>query len=59
MQKAIFSNGTVTWKKSKDSVVLDQKALLQAQPELLQQYPQSRQGADALIFILQQPKSSD
>ena len=44
-EKAIFSNGTVTWKKSKDSVVLDQKALLQAQPELLQQYPQSRQGS--------------
>jgi hypothetical protein len=35
----------VTWKKSKDSVVLDQKALLQAQPELLQQYPQSRTGS--------------
>ncbi len=44
-EKAIFSNGTVTWKKSKDSVVLDQKALLQPQPELLQQYPQSRQGS--------------
>jgi predicted phage-related endonuclease len=44
-EKAIFSNGSVTWKKLKDSVVLDQKALLQAQPELLQQYPQSRQGS--------------
>ena len=44
-EKAIFSNGTVTWKKSKDSVVLDQKALLQAQPELLNQYPQPRQGS--------------
>ncbi|WP_245107235.1 MULTISPECIES: YqaJ viral recombinase family protein [unclassified Acinetobacter] len=44
-EKAIFSQGSVTWKKSKDSVVLDQKALLQAQPELLQQYPQSRIGS--------------
>lgn len=44
-EKAIFSKGTVTWKKSKDSVVLDQKALLQVQPELLQQYPQNRHGS--------------
>ena len=44
-EKAIFTQGSVTWKKSKDSVVLDQKALLQAQPELLQQYPQNRQGS--------------
>lgn len=44
-EKAIFSQGSVTWKKSKDSVVLDQKALLQAQPELLDQYPQTRIGS--------------
>ena len=44
-ERAIFSVGTITWKRSKDSVVLDQKQLLQAQPELLQQYPQTRQGS--------------
>ena len=44
-ERATFSQGSVTWKKSKDSVVLDQKALLQAQPELLQQYPQARSGS--------------
>ncbi|HQV26315.1 MAG TPA: YqaJ viral recombinase family protein [Acinetobacter sp.] len=44
-ERATFSTGSVTWKKSKDSVVLDQKALLQAQPELLQQYPQARSGS--------------
>lgn len=44
-EKAIFSQGSVTWKKSKDSIVLNHKVLLQAQPELLQQYPQTRQGS--------------
>jgi hypothetical protein len=45
--------------KSKDSVVLDQKALLQAQPELCNSIHNPDKAADALIFILQQPKSSD
>lgn len=44
-EKAVFTQGTVTWKRSKDSCVLDQKALLKAQPELLQQYPQVRSGS--------------
>lgn len=44
-EKAIFSNGTITWKKSKDTTGLDQKALLKDQPELLAQYPQIRQGS--------------
>ncbi|OUY07436.1 YqaJ viral recombinase family protein [Acinetobacter populi] len=43
-EKAIFSQGSVTWKRSKDSLVLDQKAALQEKPELLQQYPQTRPG---------------
>ncbi|MCH4247041.1 MAG: YqaJ viral recombinase family protein [Acinetobacter populi] len=44
-ERAIFSKGSVTWKKSKDSVVLDHKQLLKQQPELLQQYPQTRHGS--------------
>ncbi|SNX45767.1 hypothetical protein SAMN05421731_1061, partial [Acinetobacter puyangensis] len=44
-ERAIFSKGSVTWKKSRDSIVLDQKQLLKQQPELLQQYPQQRQGS--------------
>ncbi|GAA5001362.1 YqaJ viral recombinase family protein [Acinetobacter puyangensis] len=44
-ERAIFSKGSVTWKKSRDSIVLDQKAALQEKPELLQQYPQQRQGS--------------
>ncbi|MFU8928120.1 YqaJ viral recombinase family protein [Acinetobacter puyangensis] len=44
-ERAVFSQGSVTWKRSKDSLVLDQKAALQEKPELLQQYPQTRPGS--------------
>ncbi len=42
---ATFANGSVSWKKAKDSVSLDTKALLKEQPELLNQYSQVRQGS--------------
>lgn len=35
-ERAIFQAGSVTWKKSKDSVSLDSKALLKLHPEMLQ-----------------------
>ena len=44
-ERAIFKAGSVTWKKSKDSVSLDSKALLQQHPEFLQQFPQRKQGS--------------
>ena len=44
-ERATFKTGSVTWKKSKDSVGLDSKALLQQHPEFLQQFPQNKQGA--------------
>ena len=43
--KAVFSKGSVTWRRSKDSTLLDQKALLKDQPELLEKYPQVRAGS--------------
>jgi putative phage-type endonuclease len=43
--KATFANGMVSWKRSKDGISLDTAALLTAQPELLQQYPQTRAGS--------------
>lgn len=43
--KAVFSQGSVTWRRSKDSTLLDQKALLKDQPELLEKYPQVRAGS--------------
>lgn len=44
-ERATFKTGSVTWKRSKDSVSLDSKALLQQHPEFLQQFPQNKQGA--------------
>jgi len=35
----------VTWKKAKDSISLDSKALLKQHPEYLSQFPQSKQGS--------------
>ena len=43
-ERATFKTGSVTWKKSKDSISLDSKALLQQHPEFLQQFPQNKQG---------------
>lgn len=44
-ERATFQAGSVTWKKSKDSVSLDSKALLKLHPEMLEQFPQSRVGS--------------
>jgi putative phage-type endonuclease len=44
-ERAIFKTGSVTWKKSKDSIGLDTKALLKQYPEYLIQFPQSKQGS--------------
>ena len=44
-ERAVFQGGSVTWKRSKDSISLDTKALLQQHPEYLQQFPQTKQGS--------------
>lgn len=43
-ERAVFQGGSVTWKRSKDSISLDTKALLQQHPEYLQQFPQHKAG---------------
>ncbi|KJV39731.1 YqaJ viral recombinase family nuclease [Acinetobacter brisouii] len=43
-ERAVFQAGSVTWKRSKDSISLDTKALLQQHPEYLQQFPQHKAG---------------
>lgn len=43
--KALFETGTVTWRRAKDSLVLDIPTLLQEQPELLEQYPLTKPGS--------------
>jgi putative phage-type endonuclease len=43
--RATFETGAVTWKKAKDSVVLDVAQLLKSQPDLLQRYASHKQGS--------------
>jgi len=43
--KAVFAEGSVTWKKAKDSVALDLEALLKARPELKALYQTSKPGS--------------
>lgn len=46
---ALFENGSISWKRSKDSVMLDSKALLKDKPELLKQYSQVREGSRRFV----------
>jgi putative phage-type endonuclease len=43
--RAKFETGDVSWKRSKDGLVLDVATLLKEQPELLATYPQVRPGS--------------
>ncbi|WP_269902063.1 YqaJ viral recombinase family protein [Paenalcaligenes faecalis] len=48
--KALFETGSVTWKRSKDSVTLDSKRLLADHPELLHQYSMTRSGSRRFLI---------
>ena len=43
-ERATFNNGSVTWKRSKDSIGLDSKAVLKLHPELINEFPQNKVG---------------
>ena len=43
--RAVFETGEVSWKKAKDSTVLDTNRLLKEMPELLHRYPLTRPGS--------------
>jgi putative phage-type endonuclease len=48
--RAIFATGSVSWRKSKDSLTLDTGKLLKEQPDLLQRYPLTRSGSRRFII---------
>ena len=48
---AVFETGELTWKKAKDSTVLDVATLLKDQPDLMQRYPQVRAGSRRFLFV--------
>jgi len=43
--KAVFEGGEVTWRRSKDGVVLDTAKLISDQPDLMQSYSMVRSGS--------------
>lgn len=48
---AAFETGEVSWKKAKDSVVLDVATLLKDQPDLMQRYPLTKTGSRRFLFV--------
>ena len=48
--RAVFASGAVTWKKAKDTVTVDTKALLQDLPHLREQYEALRQGSRRFLI---------
>lgn len=48
--RALFETGSVTWKKSQDSIVLDSKRLLKDQPALLEQYSTTKTGSRRFLI---------
>jgi len=43
-ERATFGTGSVTWKRSKDTIALDSKAVLKMHPELINEFPQNKAG---------------
>ena len=52
---AVFDKGAISWKRAKDSVTLDTKAIIKAHPELLDQFSKTRQGSRRFVVIDDQP----
>ena len=48
---AVFTSGAISWKRSKDSVGLDSKAVAQAHPELLTQFSKTKQGSRRFVIL--------
>ena len=43
--KAVFADGSITWKKAKDGIAVDMEALFKAHPDLKTQYQISKPGS--------------
>ncbi|WP_198336370.1 YqaJ viral recombinase family protein [Psychrobacter celer] len=48
---AVFSSGAISWKRSKDSVSLDSKAVIKAYPELIDKFSKTRQGSRRFVVL--------
>ena len=48
---AVFEKGAISWKRSKDSVSLDSKAVIKAHPELLAKFSKTKQGSRRFVIL--------
>lgn len=48
---AVFEKGAISWKRSKDSVGIDSKAVIKAHPELLSKFSKTKQGSRRFVVL--------
>ena len=48
---AVFDKGAISWKRSKDSIGLDSKAVITAHPELLAKFSKTKQGSRRFVIL--------
>lgn len=48
---ALFNQGAISWKRSKDSIGLDTKAAIKAHPDLLPQFSKIKQGSRRFVIL--------
>ena len=48
---AVFDKGAISWKRSKDSIGLDGKAVIKAHPELLAKFSKTKQGSRRFVIL--------
>ena len=48
---AVFNQGAISWKRSKDSISLDSKAVLKEHPELLAKFSKTKQGSRRFVIL--------
>lgn len=48
---AVFEKGAISWKRSKNSVGLDSKAVINAHPELLAKFSKTKQGSRRFVIL--------
>ena len=48
---AVFNKGAISWKRSKDSIGLDSKAVIKAHPELLAKFSKTKHGSRRFVIL--------
>lgn len=48
---AVFEKGAISWKRSKDSIGLDSKAVIKAHPELLAKFSRTKHGSRRFVIL--------